>query len=352
MGVKLNTLLDETKKIITYENLLGKKLAIDAFNTIYQFLSSIHGVDGSLLQDRQGNVTSHLSGLIARNVNLLEKDIKLIYVFDGKPNSLKAEEIERRKELRTIATKKFENAQDEGNQAEMQKYAKGTARITPEMVTESKELLGYMGIPVIQAIEDGEAQASYLIQKDMAWACGSQDYDAFLFGANRIVRNLSASQTHTAHGKTEQVSIEWFALQRSLEFLGISREQLVDMAILIGVDFFAGIKGIGEKSAYKYIKDYGNIETFLREKGDKHDTKALTPVFLETVRSIFLKPKTTDDFAIRFMPPQYEKISEMLVERHNFSPDRVNAMIKRLRNKFNIKTQSTLEKFGISKRDI
>lgn len=345
MGVKLTKILESCCKPIELGKLLSKKIAVDAFNYIYQFMSAIRGQDGNPLTDYQGRVTSHLSGILSRNIGLMENDIKLIWVFDGQPNMLKAEEIKKRKDLRKIAEKNLENAIDDQNSTDAQKFAKGTTKITSDIIEESKTLLELMGIPVVQAQQDGEAQCAYMIQKNLAWACASQDYDAFLFGANRIIRNLSASKTKVVHNKTTKVEIEYYTLEECLESLKITQFQLIDMGILIGVDFFEGIKGIGDKTAYDMILDYGNIETIKREKGEKYNFSVLTPEFLEEVRDIFLHPKISDDISLKWNRPNLDKITELLVEEHNFNKERLTNQLNRLKEKFLNKTQGSLDSF-------
>ena len=100
MGTKINELVNEVKRTITFENLFNKRIAIDAFNTIYQFLAIIRQRDGSLLMDDEGNVTSHLSGLFYRTINFLEHNIRPIFVFDGTPSELKLDTIEERRKIK------------------------------------------------------------------------------------------------------------------------------------------------------------------------------------------------------------------------------------------------------------
>jgi flap endonuclease-1 len=191
MGLDLKPLV--TPMPLKLSKLAGKVVAIDAYNTIYQFLSIIRGPTGELLTNSKGEVTSHLSGLFYRNANLLMDNIKPIYVFDGKANELKMAEIERRSQLKKEAAEKYHLAIDEGRVEDARKYSTRTAILTPEMVEDSKKLLSYFGIPYIQAPSDGESAASYLTRHDMAFAVGSQDYDSILFGAKKLVRNLAIS---------------------------------------------------------------------------------------------------------------------------------------------------------------
>ncbi|MGI0006033.1 MAG: flap endonuclease-1, partial [Nitrososphaera sp.] len=94
MGLDLKPLITPTP--FKLAELSGKVVAIDAYNTIYQFLSTIRGPSGEPLANGRGEITSHLTGLFYRNVNLLMEGVKPVYVFDGKMHPLKAQEIERR----------------------------------------------------------------------------------------------------------------------------------------------------------------------------------------------------------------------------------------------------------------
>ena len=100
MGTKINELVKESRKTITFENLSGRKVAIDAFNTLYQFLAIIRQRDGTPLKDYNGNVTSHLSGLFYRTINFFEHNIKPIFVFDGAPSDLKLQTIRERRDIK------------------------------------------------------------------------------------------------------------------------------------------------------------------------------------------------------------------------------------------------------------
>jgi len=203
MGVKITELVKPAVKNITIENLLSKPIAIDAFNSIYQFLATIRQPDGTPLKDLQGNVTSHLSGLFYRTLNLIENDIKPLYVFDGKPHELKLQTIMQRREKREEEKKLMQAAQDAGDLEEAQKHAQATSKLTGDMIEESKQLLTYLGVPWVEAVHDGEGEAARLINTDVVWAAASQDYDSLLFGAKRLVRNLNINR----HKKVQNTTL-------------------------------------------------------------------------------------------------------------------------------------------------
>ncbi len=348
MGVDLTPLVKDHKKIITFENLIGKKIAIDAFNTIYQFLAIIRGRDGKPLKDLKGNTTSHLSGLFYRTINILEKDIRPIFVFDGLPNPLKMEEIQRRREIRQTATKKMKEAQDLGLTEEAAKYAQASSKLTGAMIEESKKLITAMGIPVIQSKQDGEAQAAFLVKKNLAWAVGSQDYDSLLFGTERMVRNLSQSRTKKVGTTTIHVNLEWLSLPKILAAHDLTRSQLIDIGILVGVDFFPGVPGIGPKTAIKLVKEHNDLEHILEADIEIRKNKVnnfINNEKITQIRDIFLNPTVETDFPpIKWRPPQLERIREILCEEHNFNTERIESALQRIKKQAS-STQKTLGDF-------
>jgi len=347
MGVKINELVNEVKRSITFENLFKKNIAIDAFNTIYQFLAIIRQRDGTPLKDYQGKITSHLSGLFYRSINFLEHNIKPIYVFDGIPSELKLDTIRKRKKVKEEAQKKMIEAQDAEDFKEAKKFAQLTSKLDEGMVEESKKLIESMGIPIIQATSEGEAQSAYMVEAGDAWACASQDYDTLLFGGERLVRNFAISRSRKLKDTTVTLDIEYVSLSKFLKNLGVTREQLVEMGILIGTDFFPGIKGIGQKTALDLIKKYDSIENILKSNvkiGNKEIM--LDQELVEHIKNIFLNPDVKKDYIIpKPKKIDFERIEELLIEQHNFSRQRVENALERLRKLDSKKTQVSLDDF-------
>ena len=347
MGVKINELVNEVKRTITFENLFKKSIAIDAFNTIYQFLAIIRQKDGTPLKDFQGNITSHLSGLFYRTINFLEHNIKPIYVFDGIPSELKIETVKERKKIKEEAREKMIKAQDDEDFKEAKKFAQLTSKLDSGMIEESKKLIEYMGIPIVQASSEGEAQSAYLVENNDAWACASQDYDTLLFGGERLLRNFAISRTKKVRDTTVTLDIEYVSLNKFLNNLGITREQLIDMGILIGTDFFPGIKGIGQKTALDLIKKYDTIESILKNNVMIGGKEILLDMELVTqIRKIFLDPDLKKDYKIpKPKKIDFEKLEDLLIEKHNFSKQRVENAFDRLRKLNDAKVQVSLDDF-------
>ncbi|MEO2220064.1 MAG: flap structure-specific endonuclease, partial [Nitrosopumilus sp.] len=237
MGLNLKDLVVREKT--TLEAFSTKIIAIDAYNAIYQFLASIRGPDGLQLTDADGRITSHLSGLLYRNVNFLSLGIKPVYVFDGKPPSLKTAEIERRKQIKKDATIKYEKAISEGNMEDARKYAQQTTSMKDGMVKESKEFLTYFGIPYIEAPSEGEATAAHLTNTGQAYASASQDYDSILCGAKKLVRNFTSSGRRKIPNRNTYIDVlpEIIETQKTLDAIKMTQEELIDVGILIGTDF-------------------------------------------------------------------------------------------------------------------
>ncbi|MEM3926229.1 MAG: flap endonuclease-1 [Desulfurococcaceae archaeon] len=330
MGVDLKDLIPPELRLVVEDlrSLRGNVIAIDGYNALYQFLTAIRQPDGTPLMDSQGRITSHLSGLFYRTINLVENGIKPVYVFDGKPPELKAKEIERRRVRREEALKKYEEAIEIGDLEEARKYAMMAAKLSDEMVKEAKKLLNAMGMPWVQAPAEGEAQAAYMVKKGDAHASASQDYDSLLFGSPRLIRNLTISGKRKLPRKEEYVEIkpEIIELNRLLEKLGITYENLVDIGILLGTDYNPdGFEGIGPKKAYQLIKVYGGVE-----KIPKPLLKSHVEIDVIAIKKYFMNPPVTDNYKLEWHQPDEKAIVDTLVKEHDFNIDRVKNGIERL----------------------
>jgi flap endonuclease-1 len=324
MGVQIGEIV--TAREISLEELSGRVVAIDAMNMLHQFLSIIRQRDGEPLMDSKGRITSHLSGLFYRTANLVEMGIKPVYVFDGKPPPLKHLTLDKRAMSREEAERRWREALEAGDLEEARKFAQRAGRVTEEMVEQAKQLLQFMGIPWVQAPCEGEAQAAHLVKRGDAWASASQDFDSLLFGAPMLVRNLALTGKRKLPGKDAYVEVkpEQIELRNVLETLHITHEQLVDIGVLVGTDFNAGVKGIGPKRALELVRKYGSLEKIVEAKLFEFDVDPLE------VKKIFLRHEVTDDYEIRWREPNPEKIKEFLCEEFDFSEDRVQSGIEKL----------------------
>jgi len=330
------------KTTVSLESLKGKSIAIDAYNALYQFLAIIRQPDGTPLKDHTGRITSHLSGLLYRTSNLVEREIKVIYVFDGRPPALKEVEIKRRKQVKEEALVKYEDALRKGDLEEARVYAQATSRLKDYMDQDSKKLLTLMGIPWVQAPSEGEAQAAHLTKRGDSNFCASQDYDSLLFGAPQLVRNVAITGRRKLPRKTVYIEVqpEIVELNQALGKLGITREQLIDVGILVGTDFNPdGVKGIGPKTALQLIRKHGTLENLLPTlKG------AFFPVEPQRIREIFLRPEVTDNYRVQWREPDIEGAVDFLCSQRDFSEERVRKALNKIAEGMRkIKGKTTLE---------
>ena len=341
MGTAIGELVE--KHEIELDFLADRRVGIDSFNILYQFLSSIRGPDGTPLMDSRKRITSHLTGLFYRTINLLDLGVKPVFVFDGEPPKLKEETRKERNKIRTDAEKKFKKARMEGRDEEARKFARQAVKLTGPMIEQAKELVSLMGLPVVQAPGEGEAQIASMVSSGDLYGCVSQDYDALLFGTRRLFRNITISGKRKVPGKDYCYDIkpEMIELEETLQKLGIGREKLIWIGILIGTDFNEKFPKIGPKTALKLVQEKDSFEEIIKETGFK-------PGFdYREIENIFLRPRTTKEFKTGFSAPKKEKILEFLCEEHDFSKDRVESSLEKLEQKLSERgKQSRLGQWG------
>ncbi|MGC8586744.1 MAG: flap endonuclease-1 [Candidatus Micrarchaeia archaeon] len=330
MAVDISKLVSEVKESIELQQLSGKRIAIDAYNTIYQFLSIIRQPDGTPLVDSKNRVTSHLSGLFYRTISMMQNGITPIYVFDGTPPPLKAKTIEARMNRREEAYKEWQKAKAKGMEEEARVHAMASTRINKEIVESSKELLRLMGVAYIQAPSEGEAQAARMVQEGLAYAAASQDYDLFLFGAERVVRNLTITGRRKLPRKNVYIEVqpELALLSKLLEKLQITRRQLVWLGMLIGTDFNEGIKGVGPMTALKIAKSSNSLDEVSSTVKSKYGVDLGNDA--HEVEEIFMNPDTSEidkakmSSAIKDSKPDKRMLIKFMCDEHGFSEERIS----------------------------
>ncbi|MCD6495979.1 MAG: flap endonuclease-1 [Candidatus Aenigmarchaeota archaeon] len=339
MGVNLREIASPQK--IEIESLGGRVLALDSLNIIYQFLSIIRDrITGEPLKDSKGNVTSHLSGLFYRTIRIMEAGITPVFVFDGRPPEFKRGTQEIRRQIKEAARENLEKAVREGDREKIRLYSQQTSHVTDEMLSEAKKLLSAMGVQYVEAPSEGEAQASYMNSKGLVYACGSQDWDSLLFGAERLVRNLTLSGRRKLPGKETYISIspEMISLKAMLDSLSITREQLVLAGILVGTDYNpGGVKGIGPKRAVEIVREKKTPESIFSGIEWEFDTPP------EKIIDFFMNPPVID-VQIKADAPDAERVREILLG-HDFSEERIAKSLEKLVALRNAGRQSSLQNF-------
>lgn len=293
----------------------------------------------------KNQITSHISGLFYRNLNLLAEGITPIYVFDGKPPELKLKEIEKRKENKEIAQEKYEQAKQEQDIDNMKKYSSQTVKITQQIIDDSKELLDVMGINIVQADSEGEAEAAMMANKNLVWASASQDYDSLLYGTPKLIRNLTlARKRKTPSGLLIDTKIELIEFENVLNKLQINKEQLICLAILAGTDYNpGGVRGIGQKRALEIVQKYQfpvKIFDYIQNSGKYIIDFNWQEVFKQFKE---FKPVTNET------PPEKkydkEKLKEIMIIKHEFSKERIDTAIEKLEELEQAKKQKTMNDF-------
>lgn len=344
MGLKFKEII--VKEEISIKDLKGKILAIDSMNLLYQFLTTIRSLDGSALTDSKGRVTSHLIGLFNRTTSLMEEGLKLVFVFDGKAPEIKRKTWEKRAEIKKEASLKLKEAEEAGNLAEMKKFASRTAILSKEMIEDAKEIITALGLPIVQAPSEGEAQTAYMVKKGDAYASISQDYDNLIFGCPILVKNLSIAGKRKKTGKLAYQTIkpETIKLSDVLDDLKLDIDQLIVLAILAGTDYNpGGIKGIGPKKGLKLLKENPtNFDAVFKQvEWTKHYPDLSWKEIFNTIKEM----PTTDDYELEWKSINEGEVIDLLVKEYEFSEERVRSKLDKLSRRKEEHIQKGLSSF-------
>lgn len=325
MGVNLAPVLQP--RPIGFEALRGRTIAFDAATEIYPFLAILRMGAGEHLRDAQGHVTSHLNGLLMKLTRLAgELDVKPFYVFDGPPSPRKRRVLQERRAARDKAARLREQALARGDAQDAWAKAVRSTRLTRDMVLDAQRLLDLLGVPWMEAPGDAEAQCAFLAARGKAWAAASKDFDALLYGAPRQLRFLSfqGREWLPSRGTFRKVEPEVLELEEQLARLGLTREQLVEAALLVGTDFLEGARGYGPKRAVEALRKWGSLE-----RAPPELLAALGPGWGEA-RDAFLHPPVADVEVPPPRPPDAAGVTAFLAGERGFREERVRAALARM----------------------
>ncbi|KAJ3220227.1 Elongation of fatty acids protein 2 [Clydaea vesicula] len=321
------------------KNYFGRKIAIDASMSIYQFLIAVRQTEGKQLTDDSGETTSHLMGTFYRTIRMVENGIKPVYVFDGKPPTLKSGELEKRKGRREENEASLKEAVEEGNLENQEKFEKRTVKATKEHNDECRRLLKLMGIPFIIAPCEAEAQCAALARAGKVYASGSEDMDTLCFSTPILLRKLTFSEA-------KKEPIMEIYLDKVLEGLGVTMDEFIDLCILLGCDYCDSIKGIGPHRAFNLIKEHKSIEKVLINLDKKKHPVSEDWPFAEA-RELFRKPEILEDdnIDIKWTDPDEEGVVDFLVKEKNFNEERVRKGVQKLKKNRKTVVQGRLDGF-------
>ncbi|KAF8443118.1 PIN domain-like protein [Boletus edulis BED1] len=349
MGIKgLTAIISEhaPKAIVEHDikTLFGRKVAIDASMSIYQFLIAVRQKDGEMLTNEAGETTSHLMGFFYRTIRIVENGIKPAYVFDGRPPELKSGVLAKRFERREEAKADGEEAKETGTAEEVDKFTRRTVRVTREHNEECQKLLRLMGIPVVIAPSEAEAQCAELARGGKVYAAGSEDMDTLTFATPILYRHLTFSEAKKA-------PISEINLEKAIQGLEMNMSHFIDLCILLGCDYLEPIKGIGPKSALKLIREYHGLEgvvEHLREKQKKKGGIQVPEEWpWEEAKKLFEKPDVlpASEVELEWKDPDVEGLVQFLVVEKGFNEERVRKGADKLQKFLNAKQQGRLDGF-------
>ncbi|KAL9427149.1 hypothetical protein AB3S75_033863 [Citrus x aurantiifolia] len=345
MGIKGLTklLADNAPKAMKeqkFESYFGRKIAIDASMSIYQFLIVVGRTGTEMLTNEAGEVTSHLQGMFTRTIRLLEAGMKPIYVFDGQPPDLKKQELAKRYSKRADATDDLAEAVEAGNKEDIEKFSKRTVKVTKQHNDDCKRLLKLMGVPVVEAPSEAEAQCAALCKSGQVYAVASEDMDSLTFGAPRFLR-------HLMDPSSRKTPVMEFEVAKILEELNLTMDQFIDLCILSGCDYCDSIRGIGGQTALKLIRQHGSIETILENiNRERYQIPEDWPY--QEARRLFKEPEVVTDeeqLQIKWSAPDEEGLINFLVSENGFNSDRVTKAIEKIKAAKNKSSQGRLESF-------
>lgn len=376
---------------------------------IYQFLIAVRsgGPNNAamMLTNADGETTSHIQGMFNRTVRFLTEGLKpvsvchasqifvsppdanetkflwfQVFVFDGKPPEFKSGELIKRREKRKKAQAELEKATEAGDVEEQDKQSKRLVRAGHKENQDCQRLLELMGVPIVLAPCEAEAQAAALARSGKVYATATEDMDALTFRTPVLLRKM----TFANQAKSTIQSMDY---AKALEGLGLTHDQFVDLCILLGCDYCDTIRGVGPKTALRLIKEHGSIEKILAsldgsnkkyvvppdwlpkkkrasnneketddedsdgEGGENNDENAENneeqiPSYVQA-RKLFHNHEVTDDVELKWKPPQTEALTKFLVDEQGFNPERVKSTIEKLEkaHKANQKPQARMDSF-------
>ncbi|KAL0828233.1 hypothetical protein Bca101_051911 [Brassica carinata] len=314
-----------------------------------------------MLTNEAGEVTSHLQGMFNRTIRLLEAGIKPVYVFDGKPPELKRQEIAKRTQKRADATADLTGAIEAGNKEDIEKCSKRTVKVTKQHNDDCKRLLRLMGVPVVEATSEAEAQCAALCQAGKVYGVASEDMDSLTFGAPKFLRHLMDPSSRKIPVMEFEVAKVYPRLSytlhlKILEDLQLTMDQFIDLCILSGCDYCDSIRGIflfyhldrslGTNTHF-LIRQHGSIETILENiNKDRYQIPEEWPY--NEARKLFKEPDVLTDeeqLDIKWISPDEDGIVQFLVNENGFNIDRVTKAVEKIKSAKNKSSQGRLESF-------
>lgn len=259
------------------EDISGHQVAVDASNWLYRYMTTTARFTRTdAYTNGNGVELSNLIGVPRGVRKFFQNNVQPVFVFDGKPNSMKEEEIERRKEKRSKAAEKASEADDA---VEESLYESRSQQLSDDVIETTKKLLDLLDIPYVTAPQAAEAQAAYMVKSDGIDAAVSDDYDTLIFGSEETVRQFTTSSDE----------IEMMYHSKTLDKHDFTYDQLILTVILCGSDYNDGVSGVGPKTAVDLVKEFDTIDG-LRDELDAELERA------EDIFDLYKNPPVVDNW--------------------------------------------------------
>ena len=167
-----------------------------------------------------------------------------------------------------------------------------------------------------------------------------------LFGTPRLIQNLTLSRRRKTFSGWIEVNPELIELEKVLNSLEINLDQLICLGILVGTDYNPkGIPGIGQKKALQIVQKYRQPVLIFQSVEEQILSLPEENRFdWKEIFELFHKPNVSDEKII-FPKIDENKIKEILVERHNFSEERIEKQLEKLRENIEKGKQKGLDKW-------
>lgn len=137
-------------------------------------------------------------------------------------------------------------------QEQLRRQKRDSDEVSTQMIYDVQDLLSRFGIPFITAPMEAEAQCAELKLIGLVDGIITDDSDCFLFGGDKVYKNLF----------NDKHFVECYQISDLKEELGLTRDSLIDIAILLGSDYTEGIKGIGKVMAMEILGEFKTLEHF------------------------------------------------------------------------------------------
>ncbi|CAD5325257.1 unnamed protein product [Arabidopsis thaliana] len=237
MGVKyLWDVLEPCKKTFPLDHLQNKRVCVD----LSCWMVELHKVNKSYCATKE---KVYLRGFFHRLRALIALNCSIILVSDGAIPGIKVPTYKRRLKAR------FEIADDGVEPSKETSLKRNMGSEFSCIIKEAKVIASTLGILCLDGIEEAEAQCALLNSESLCDACFSFDSDIFLFGAKTVYREICLG---------EGGYVVCYEMDDIKKKLGLGRNSLIALALLLGSDYSQGVRGLRQEKACELVRSIGD----------------------------------------------------------------------------------------------